>query len=312
MKKKIIIVTGDPLSINTEIINKVWKKINRHIQKKIVLIGNYNLVSSQLKKLKSKICLSKLEKLNDITKKNDLKIIDVPIKNSSQYIVDSLTLAHELALNKEKIKGIINCPINKRLIKSTNKLGVTEFLASKDKINNGSEIMMIYNKKLSVVPLTTHVNIKKIPIRIKSSLIVNKIKNLDKFYKNLFKKKPKIGILGLNPHNGEFNKKSEEVLQIIPAIKKLKKFGLKVSGPLVSDTAFVEKYKDFNIIVGMYHDQVLTPFKSLFHYDAINITLGLNYIRVSPDHGPAADLVGKNKANSLSLLKCIKFIDKLN
>ena len=108
MKKKIIIVTGDPLSINTEIINKVWKKINRHIQKKIVLIGNYNLVSSQLKKLKSKICLSKLEKLNDITKKNDLKIIDVPIKNSSQYIVDSLTLAHELALNKEKIKGIIN------------------------------------------------------------------------------------------------------------------------------------------------------------------------------------------------------------
>ena len=192
------------------------------------------------------------------------------------------------------------------------KIGITEFLASKNKIKNGSEIMMIHNKKISVVPLTTHIDIKKVSTKIKSPFIQKKIKILNKSYKELFKKKPKIAVLGLNPHNSELKKESEELLHIIPAIKKLKKIGLNISGPLVADTAFVKIYKNYDVIVGMYHDQVLTPFKSLFHYDAINITLGLDYIRVSPDHGPAIDLIKKNKASSLSLLKCIKFINNLN
>ena len=172
--------------------------------------------------------------------------------------------------------------------------------------------MMIHNKKISVVPITTHIDIKRVPKMINSLLIQKKILSLNKSYKNLFKKKPKIGVLGLNPHNSELKKKSEEILHIIPAVKTLKKKGLNISGPLVTDTTFVKIYKDYDVIVGMYHDQVLTPFKTLFHYDAINITLGLNYVRVSPDHGPAVDLIGKNKANSLSLLKCIQFINNLS
>ena len=133
--------------------------------------------------------------------------------------------------------------------------------------------------------------------------------SLNKEFKKVFKIKPKIGVLGLNPHNAELNKKSEEVQEIIPAISKLKKAGLNVCGPLVADTTFVNNYKKYNVVVGMYHDQVLAPFKTLFHFDAINITLGLNYLRVSPDHGPAIDLIGKNKANYLSLLQCIRFIN---
>ncbi len=322
MKKKIIIVAGDPHSINTEIIYKVWKKIDNKIKKKIFLIANFKLIKAQFKKLNSKIHLVKLKDLNEVKKKNYLKIIDVPLSfknpfnvsfnNSSKYIINSLNLAHKLASYKKEIKGIINCPINKKLIKSTNKIGITEFLASKNKNNYGSEVMMIYNKKISVVPLTTHIDIKKVSTKINSTLIQRKIKILSKSYKNLFRKKPKIGVLGLNPHNSELKQESEELLQIIPAIKKLKKIGLNISGPLSPDTAFVNVYKRYDIIVGMYHDQVLTPFKSLFHYDAINITLGLNYIRVSPDHGPAIDLIGKNKANFLSLLRCVKFINNLN
>ena len=322
MKKKIIIVAGDPHSINAEIIHKVWKKIDKKIKRKIFLIANFELIKAQFKKLNSKIHLVKLKNFDEIKKNNDLKIVDVPLNfknpynvpfsNSSKYIVDSLNLAHKLASYKEEIKGIINCPINKKLIKSTNKIGVTEFLASKNKTNNGSEVMMIHNKKISVVPLTTHIDIKKVSTKINSTFIQRKIKILNKSYKNLFKKKPKIAVLGLNPHNSELKKESEELLHIIPAIKKLKKIGLNISGPLAPDTAFVRIYKDYDVIVGMYHDQVLIPFKSLFHYDAINITLGLNYIRVSPDHGPAIDLIGKNKANALSLFKCIKFINNLN
>ena len=136
--------------------------------------------------------------------------------------------------------------------------------------------------------------------------------SLDKGFKKLFKKKPKIGILGLNPHNDEYSKNSEEMKQIIPAISFLKKRNLNISGPLVSDTIFINGYKNYNVIVGMYHDQVLSPFKALYHFDAINITLGLDYVRVSPDHGPALDLIGKNKANYISLFECIKFINKLN
>ena len=79
-----------------------------------------------------------------------------------------------------------------------------------------------------------------------------------------------------------------------------------------ADTVFIEKYKKYDVIVGMFHDQVLTPFKTLFKFDAINITLGLKYLRVSPDHGVALDLICKNKANPFSLINCIKFINKFS
>ena len=94
---------------------------------------------------------------------------------------------------------------------------------------------------------------------------------------------------------------------ILPAV-----LGINISGPLSADTTFVNNYKTYNVIIGMYHDQVLTPFKTLFHFDAINITLGLDYVRVSPDHGPAVDLIGSNKGNYLSLFRCIKFLQNLN
>ena len=106
----------------------------------------------------------------------DLKFknpFDVPYKERANFVIESLNLAHKLALNKE-IKGIINCPINKNLIKKTKKIGVTEFLASKNKVEKDSEVMLIYNKKFSVSPLTTHINIDKITKRIKKDLLIKK------------------------------------------------------------------------------------------------------------------------------------------
>ena len=228
-----------------------------------------------------------------------------------KYIIKCFNLAHHLSQNND-VKGLINCPINKRLLSKSKTIGVTEFLASKSKINNGSEVMLIHNKKLSVVPLTTHIEIKNVSKKININFIIKKIKTLQKDFRKLFNRKPKIAILGLNPHNSELWSNSEEVKTIIPAISKLKKKGFYVTGPLSSDTLFISNYKQYDVVVGMYHDQVLTPFKSLFHFDAINITLGLKYLRVSPDHGPAKDMINKNKANYLSLLKCVKFINSKN
>ena len=107
-------------------------------------------------------------------------------------------------------------------------------------------------------------------------------------------------MLGLNPHNAELRKESEEKRLIIPVIQKIKKLGIKINGPLVADTVFIKDYKNYDIIIGMYHDQVLAPFKTIFKFDAINVTLGLKYLRVSPDHGVAKNLIRKNKANTLS------------
>ena len=318
MKKKIIIVGGDPNSINSELIYKSWKKLDKSLRNRIYIISSYSLLKAQFKKLKYKI---KLKKIKDIHKKNlenELKIIDVnlrfknpfkiPYKSSSNFILNSLNFGHKLALKKE-ISGFINCAIDKKLLVKS-KIGVTEYLASKCKIKNNTEVMLIKNDKLAVCPITTHINIREISGKIKKELIITKVKTIDNWYKKKLKKNPKIAILGLNPHNAEMRKDSEEKKIIIPAIKKLRRLGFNIKGPLVSDTIFINDYKKFDVIIGMFHDQVLTPFKTLYKFNAINITLGLKYLRVSPDHGVAVDIIGKKRANYASLLNCIKFINK--
>ncbi len=317
MKNKIIIVTGDPNSINSELIFKTWNKLNKSLRKKICLIGNYTLIEEQFKKIKCPIKLKKINDINENINHKNLKIINIDLsyknpfnvsqKLASKYVLKSLHLAHKLSLN-ENITGFINCPINKNLL--PNKNGVTEFLASKCKITNNSEVMLINNKNISVSPVTTHIDVDKISKKIKPLLIKNKINTINNWFIKFFKKKPKIAVLGLNPHNSEFRKNSKEIKVIKPTIEFLKKNGINLKGPLVADTIFIEDYKNYDVIVGMYHDQVLAPFKSLFKFNAINITLGLKYLRLSPDHGVATNIIQKNKANADSLLRCIHFINK--
>tara|TARA_B100000941_G_scaffold118619_2_gene83266 strand:- start:8623 stop:9588 length:966 start_codon:yes stop_codon:yes gene_type:complete len=318
MSNKIIIVFGDPNSINSEIIYKSWKKLSFIIKRKIYLISNFELLEKQFKKLRYKIKLKKVKDLSEKVRGNELKVIDIELnfsdpfkveeKSASKFVIKSLNLAHKLALTKD-VCGIINCPINKKLLKRNN-IGVTEFLAKKCKINNESEVMLIYNDKFSVTPITTHINVKNISKRLSSSILFKKIKTIDNWFANKKNIKPKIGVLGLNPHNAELKASSEEKKIIIPTLKKLKKLNFRVDGPLVADTIFIKDYKKYNVIVGMYHDQVLIPFKTLFKFDAINITLGLRYLRVSPDHGTALNLIGKKIANYHSLKRCIEFINK--
>ena len=318
MTKLIAIVAGEPNSINSEIIAKAWKKVKN--KKNLFIIGNYSLLKKQIKKINIKINVSEIASIKDIKNNKKLNVLNVPlkfrslfqnnIKNTKRYILESLNVAHNLALNK-KIKAFINAPIDKKIF-SNKYLGVTEYLASKNNIKN-KEVMMIYNKKLSVIPLTTHLEIKNITNTINSNLIERKILTLNKSYYKLFKKKPKIAILGLNPHNSENRVNSFENKIIKPAIERLKKLNINIKGPYPADTVFNNQKKiNYNVAVGMYHDQVLAPFKALYGYDAINITLGLKYLRVSPDHGTARDIIGLNKANPQSLISAINFLNEVN
>ena len=170
--------------------------------------------------------------------------------------------------------------------------------------------MLIYNKKLSVAPLTTHIPLSQVSKKINKLEIIKKVKIINNFYKKIFNKNPNIAVLGLNPHNFSTAKKSEEKEIIFPAIKTIKKSRIKVIGPISPDTSFMlfKRYK-LDVILGMYHDQVLSPFKALFEYNAINITLGLPYIRISPDHGVAENIIGKNIASPKSLIESIKFFN---
>ena len=171
--------------------------------------------------------------------------------------------------------------------------------------------MLIYNQKLSVCPITTHLPLKQVTKKINKEIIQEKIELIHSFYKNYLNKIPRIAILGLNPHCESVDKYNEDEKIIKPTVKKLRQKGYKASGPYPADTIFMKKNRgNFDVIVGMYHDQVLTPIKTLYEYDAINITLGLPFIRVSPDHGPNEKMMGKNLSNPLSLIKAIKFLDK--
>ena len=313
MKKLIAIVAGDPESINTEIIAKAWKKKQQYNNINIFIIGNFNLLKKQFNLLKIKIDIKKISNFNSMISFEKLLVYDVPlefkepfkinIKHKKKYILNCFEKAIELS-NLKRINGFVNCPVNKKHIFKSN-YGVTEFLAKKSNIL-GKEAMIIYNKKLSVCPITTHIQVKNVSKNLSIKSIFQKVMTVNSFYLKRFGFKPKICILGLNPHNYELRNKSEEKKIILPAIIKLKKRGIKVTGPLPADTAFA-KTERFNIVIGMYHDQVLTPYKAIFKFNAINVTAGLPYVRVSPDHGTGQDIIKKNLASPMSLIESIKF-----
>ncbi len=256
----------------------------------------------------------KYKKLNN----SNLNVIDINCKNfyfqkknlskSNKYIFNCFETAFYI-IKKYNFKKFINGPINKKKFLNKDYLGITEYISSKFRLKENA--MLIYNKKLSVCPLTTHLPIKYISKKINKISIIEKIKLIDNFYKLRIKKKPRIAILGLNPHCESIDKFNEDEKVIKPVVNILKKKKFKVSGPFSADTIFLKQNRDkFDVILGMYHDQVLTPIKTLFEYDAINITLGLPFIRISPDHGPNKIMVGKNISNPLSLIRAISFLDK--
>ena len=315
--KPIIIVAGEPNSIFFELFFKVIKK---KIKSPIILIASKKLITKQAKILKNKISYNIIDEFEVIKKKNNLKkinLIDVDFKQSSgfskitpksnQYIDTCFDIAIKLLKNNVSSK-FINGPISKKTFLKKKFNGITEYIA--DKTNTKKFAMIIYNKNLSVCPLTTHLPIKLVSKNINKLEIINKVKLIDNFWKKKFNKKVKIGVTGLNPHCESIDSFNEDKKIILPTIKKLKKLKYNIEGPLAADTIFLKNNrKKFNLIIGMYHDQVLTPVKTLFEYDAINITIGLPFIRVSPDHGPNEAMLGKNKSNYLSLLKAIKFLD---
>jgi len=314
--KPILIVAGEPNSIFFEIF---FKTIKKKIKSPIILIASKKMLFKQAKILNQSIKINSINEFDVIQKKNLKKINLINIdfnqvkafnkitSKSNKYISSCFDVAIRLLKNNVSNK-LINGPISKKAFLKKKFNGITEYLA--DKTNTKKFAMIIYNKNLSVCPLTTHIPIKYVSKKIDKLEIINKVKLIDNFWKKRFNKKVKIGVTGLNPHCESIDSFNEDEKIILPTIKKLRKLKYNIEGPVASDTIFLKNNrKKFDLIIGMYHDQVLTPIKTLFEYNAINITIGFPFIRVSPDHGPNESMLGKNNSNYLSLLKAIKFLD---
>ena len=317
--KPIIIVAGEPNSVFLEIFFKSLKF--KKYKSPLIIVCSKKLLQEQMKKLKFNYKINIVDK--NITKldalnNKQINLVDVnynfkrcfeKISNkSNDYIKNCFDIALEI-LKRNKLTKFINGPISKKYFLKGKTLGITEYLAKKT--NKDHKVaMLIHNKNLSVSPLTTHLALKDVPRKISKKKLQIHVKLINDFYKTNFNKKPKIAITGLNPHcESNFNNSEEDKI-IIPAIKILKQRKFNVDGPYPADTIFIKDYiKKYDVIIGMYHDQVLTPMKTLFNFDAINITLGLPFIRVSPDHGPNTSMLGKNKSNPQSLIEALKFLD---
>jgi 4-hydroxythreonine-4-phosphate dehydrogenase len=207
-----------------------------------------------------------------------------------------------------KTDAIVTAPINKHNIQSSefNFPGHTEYLTAKAGLTDS--LMLLVTESLRVGVVTGHIPLAEVKNQITKEKIAEKINLMYKSLKNDFGiQKPKIAVLGLNPHAGENGLLGKEELEIIiPLVEELKTKGMLVFGPFSADGFFgMHHYKKFDAVLAMYHDQGLIPFKALAFDSGVNFTAGLPFVRTSPDHGTAYDIAGKNIASESSFREAL-------
>ena len=317
--KVILIVLGEPNSIFSEVLFKYFKSINfKKNKNKIVLVGCKKLFKKQMKYLNYNFKTKQIYNINKSSTKL-INIINVNFRfkktfskitsSSNQYIEKCFNLALKIA-KTNNLNKILNGPVSKKHFLKKQFPGITEYISFKTSYKK--PVMLIYNDKLAVCPLTTHIPIKNVSKHIKKDRIIDTVNKINKFYETRLGKMPRVALLGLNPHCESTEKKSEEDKEIIPAIRHLTKKKIRVFGPFSADTFFLNKnIKKFDVVIGMYHDQVLAPIKTLFKFNAINVTIGLPFVKVTPDHGPNEDMIGKNKSDPSSIFCAMRFLRKI-
>lgn len=310
-------INGIGPEISLKCFNKLYQKKNSNqlifICPKNVFDFYYKLTKSTFKiKYYDSKNLS-TDRLNLILLPNSKFTIGKPTVSSGKTSYNSIIKAIKL-VNSYNADVIVTAPISKEAFKlaGINYAGHTELLAESEKSKNFQ--MTFLSDKINAGLLTIHKPISKVSGLITKQKIISAVKLLNQTAKSdLGILNPKIAVLGLNPHAGENGLIGKEEIKIIqPAIELLKN-KINVEGPFVPDAFWGNKlYKKFDMILGMYHDQILIPFKFLNFNTGVNFTAGLKLIRTSPDHGTAFDIAGKNIANISSLMEAYKYAIKIN
>ncbi len=316
-KIKIGISVGDINGIGIEVILKTFEDSRMFDFCTPVIFCNEKVISAHKKelgkediKLNTTKSLDKLayNKLNLFNISNEVVNVQLgqETKEGGKYALLSLEAATK-ALKNSQVDALVTAPINKNNIQSEtfNFKGHTEYLEDRFE---GKSLMVLMTAQLKIGLITGHIPINKVAEAITPELIVAKVNILHTTLQQDFGvSKPKIAVLGLNPHCGDHGVIGDEDDEIIrPTLSELQKNGKLIYGPYAADSFFgSESYKNFDAVLAMYHDQGLGPFKTLSFGAGVNFTAGLNAIRTSPDHGTAYEIAGKNQANHNSFKEAV-------
>ena len=313
INKPIFVSLGDPSGIGPEVFIKAIndQRLRQHLSK-IILVSSPKVIEGAISALGMK---QKINPISDVNKAqpDSINLINIdgcqdfvlgkPTFNNSSFIIECLSTAADLALKNSSC--LVTGPLNKSIIQKhiQNFTGHTEFL--KKKFNANEVLMYMTNGNLHLGITTTHVPLRVVPNVISRDLIKNKYKLLHHGLIDIFKlANPKIAVLGINPHAGEFGTIGDEEQNVImPAIDELQHEGYDANGPISADTVFTQT--KYDAVLSMYHDQALPVLKAIDFYKTVNITLGLPFLRVSVDHGTAEDIAKDYSANYDSMMEAL-------
>ena len=310
MKQKIIALTmGDPGGVGPEILIKTLKK--RRSAARFLVIGSGQALKLVHEKLRLQLSFDRVSSEEELSQTNrPLLFWDVDgqisgkvqigkiSKTNGSKALESIRIAERLARAKN-VSAIVTAPLNKLAVRLVEPkfVGHTEFLAQQAHVKKYA--MMFVGPKFLVALTTIHLPLCKVASAITKELILEKIKLTSMFLKKYHFPKKEIAVCALNPHGRETGKEEDRV--IAPAVREACRLGQKVSGPFPADSVFYEAYHGrYGAVLAMYHDQALAPFKMISFRDGVNVTLGLPYLRTSPDHGTAFDIAYSGKADPTS------------
>jgi 4-hydroxythreonine-4-phosphate dehydrogenase len=315
---------GEPGGIGPEVIARTLYCAEIRDYCNPIVIGDAEVIKEAVKLTGLPLKVSSISSLLDSEPKvGAIEIINVksrlpvkkgfPSKSSGRAVVKYAKKAVELALRNE-VSAIVTAPISKESLKMAGYVwpGHTELLA--ELTDTKDFAMMFASDRLKIILCTIHIALKDVPRKLSQKLILKTIRLARVGTGMLGIENPRVAVAGLNPHAGESGiMGKEELRSVAPAIKKAQEEGINVSGPYPPDVVFHKAYNgDFDIVVCMYHDQGLIPFKMLAFDTGVNVTVGLPVIRTSPDHGTAFDIAWKNMASPSSMIEAVKLASRMN
>ena len=322
---------GDPAGIGPDITLMAWRDRVRFGLSPFYVTGDPDVMERRAAELGLGVPVAEIEPEEAIaTFPYALPVIRVgtlgpcvagqPSSDHAQLVIAAIkqSVAH---VNARRARAVITNPIAKSVLATAGfrHPGHTEYLAvlAEEFYATGplQPVMLIWSEPLAVVPVTVHVPLARVPEILTTSLIVETARITVADYKSRFGvESPRLALCGLNPHAGEGGLLGHEDDAVIrPAVEMLRAMGIAASGPFPADTLFhADARSAYDVALGMYHDQVLTPVKTLAFDDGVNCTLGLPFVRTSPDHGTAFSIAGTGRARPTSLVAAIQLADRLS
>ena len=320
---------GEPAGIGPEIVLKAWLASEKEGIAPFVVFGDPELLASRASMFGLSVPIRECS-FDEVFDAFPMNLPVIPLENSmnnnpgvletenAPAVIEAIEKATDAVLNG-KAKAVVTCPIQKSNLYAVGfeHMGHTEFLGALAEKHTGEStdpVMMLAGPELRTVPVTIHLPINKVSEALTPEKLEQVIRIVDESLKERFGiSTPRLAVAGLNPHAGEAGKMGTEDDEIVtPVIKKLQSDGLRVTGPHPGDTLFHAKARDnYDVAIAMFHDQALIPVKTIAFDETVNVTLGLPFVRTSPDHGTALDIAEKGIANPSSLIAALKLAGTL-